>query len=86
MNRFLVFLFVLVAITFVPHFAFSGRTYAISYEITGTIGSRSHSVTITQDDISQLRQEYVDLGKAYLPTRDQFELLETKSIYLIYKT
>ncbi len=60
-------------IGFNPDAAPDGRGYALSYRVTAFRLGVSASVDLTQDNISQLRQEYVDMGKNHVPLRSKFD-------------
>ena len=49
------------------------RTYLIGYTVTGRIGSVESSATFEQDDVSQLRQEYVDKRQIDTPEFHEFD-------------
>ena len=58
----------------------SGRSYPLSYTVKASIGSISQSKNITQDGLSKIRQQYVDLNRKlykkpppYVPARGAFK-------------
>ena len=51
------------AVTFNPDSAPNGRNYALTYTITASVGKERETVVIAQDNISKLRQQYVDLSR-----------------------
>jgi hypothetical protein len=61
-----------------PPAAQSGRYGKLSYIVSATIINNlllagvMDQVVMTQDDIDQIRQEYVDMGKLYHPARGEF--------------
>lgn len=69
------------SIAFHPEPDSDGRDYLLSYEIIARVGAEVEKETITQDDISGIRQEYVDLNRRrwgdpsppHIPTRDEFK-------------
>jgi len=48
------------------------RSGPLSYQVTVSIGSNQDMVTITQDSIDVIRQQYIDTGKNERPVRSQF--------------
>lgn len=51
-----------------------GRDYPLSYQIRATVTGSGYTyyADMTQDEISQCRQEYIDMSKAYTPNRNEF--------------
>jgi len=51
-----------------------GRGYPLSYRIRATVeySGYAYYADMTQDEVSQCRQEYIDMGKATTPTRGEF--------------
>lgn len=51
------------AVIFNPDSAPNGRNYAFTYTITARVGKEKETKVITQDNISKLRQQYVDFNR-----------------------
>ena len=63
-------------ITMYPQRADNGRTYALAYQVTGSVGEVSDRVTFSQNDLSILRQEYKDMRKNSTPNESAFDTSE----------